>query len=109
MMKLWRWLYRHCADVYETYETDQKWMVNSFFVSDWLTRVLGATAVRQECCICGDVSFIQLSMKRWGGSPTVGLHPLRVSNKQKHLHPELSSSPMLWARPLRNPAALRGR
>ena len=106
MKAIWNWLYRHEKEPYETYETDQPWMVNSFFVVDWLTRVLGRSAVRVECCICGDTTFVEMQMKRFGDVASADLHPNRVANKQNHLHPELAKTPYLWAKPLRNPAVL---
>lgn len=91
----------------ETYKTAQPWVIYTYFVPDWLTRVLGRTAVRCECLICGQYAFPTLRMPRWGKIEDQGHHPARTAFLAAHRHPGVSGNPMSWERPLRNMAALR--
>ena len=100
----WNSLYRNCNNRYETYDTDQPWVIYGYFVPDWITRILGRTAVRVECSVCGNLSFVVLQVPRLGevSEPEGGQHSFRLDYKEKHLHTDTQRHPILWSRPLRN-------
>ena len=108
MSRFWRWLNGTLRVRHETYDTEQKWVVYGYFVPDWVTRVLGRTSVRVECLVCGQREYPTLRLPRFGDvpKPSGGQHQERVRFKREHAHPRRAKSPFLWARPLRNPAAL---
>ena len=107
---MWRWLYRWRREPHETYDTDQKWITYAYFVPDWVTRILGRTAVRVQCCICGRAEFVGFRIPRWGDTaPEGGQHEKRLRIKAEHAHPRRSKNVLTWAKPLKNPAAFQGR
>ena len=103
LMTFWEMLFRRRArSVMETQDTEQPWVTYAYFVPDWLTRVLGRTAVRVQCSVCGDGQFLSFPMRRVGEvAPATGQHPLRHGYKSEHRHPQRSRNRMLWVLPLR--------
>lgn len=109
MSRFWRFILSRTArgDLFETCETTQPWVVYTYFVPDWITRVLGRTTVRCECCICGVVKFPTMRLQRWGKVVDRGHHPARRAFLDAHVHQGVNRHPMQWERPLRNAAVLR--
>lgn len=104
----------------ETYEVGQPWVIYRYGLTHdgWWplwnsTRILGRARISVECAVCGNRRVLSIRMPRFGPVPPnpddpQGRHPLRVAYLAEHAHPD-RQHPMTWARPLANPAALRGK
>lgn len=93
----------------ERYDTDQPWIVWTYLSTDARTRVTGRSAIRMECCVCGEQETVRIAIPRVGPipEPPGGRHAERVRFMLAHLHPD-KGHPMSWAKPLRNLAAMGG-
>lgn len=108
--RFWRLLFdlpRFREQSFQTYETTRPWVNYTYFVPDWLTRILGRTSIRVGCSICGEVRFPTLRMPRFGPVPDQGHHPVRSAFLGEHQHPGVNRNPLSWERPLENMAALQ--
>jgi hypothetical protein len=111
---------RHDQIARETFEVGQPWVIYRYGRTHdgwwpwWSsTRVIGKFKIDVECSICGDRSVLSARMPRYGPVPRnegdpKGRHPVRVAYLDAHVHKD-RQHPLLWERPLANPAALQGK
>lgn len=91
------------SGTYEAYDTRQPWICWRFLTTDQRTRITGRSKVLMDCCVCGQKRKVTIRIPRFGPVPDNGRHPERLRFMLDHLHAD-RPHPMMWAKPLRNPA-----
>lgn len=103
----------------ETYQVDQPWVCITYLMTDAEADAnQGESRAQFDCCICGEKEVVNFILPGaddpcWKTvDPEKGLpeaHRLLTRFKLAHLHPDRKGQPMMmWAKPLRNLAALGG-
>lgn len=108
------------TEPYEMYLLDSPWIIISYLTSDAEADASGGRSrVRLECCICGQREVKDFILPAeddpiWDViDPREGTPEAKVIKQEfqlTHVHEDRQgkSAMLTWARPLKNPAALKG-